>query len=174
MTQNQFVGTWRLVSWENRDEDGNVSYPVGQDAFGYVMYTEDGYMSATVMEANRPNFAVGDFLGGTPEEQAMAAQTYVAYCGKYEIQANKVIHYVEASLFPNWVGVKQERFFEFKGNLLSLSTAPMLMNGKQQTAHLIWQGVSSNKGHKPRTTISTRDWISQMTSPIKKLFGMMS
>jgi hypothetical protein len=55
-----------------------------------------------------------------------------------------------------------------------LSTAPMLMNGKQQTAHLIWQGVSSNKGHKPRTTISTRDWISQMTSPIKKLFGMMS
>lgn len=177
MTQNQFVGTWRLVSWENRDEDGNVSYPVGQDAVGYIMYTEDGYMSANLMKANRPNFAVGDLLGGTTEEKVRAAETYIAYCGQYEIQANdrKVIHRIKASLFPNWVGVKQERFFEFMGNnQLSLSTAPFLMSGKQQTASVIWERASTNKGQKPDTTISTRDRISQMAAPIKKLFGKIS
>jgi hypothetical protein len=145
--QNQFVGTWRLVSWENRDDSGNVSYPFGQDAVGYLIYTEDGYMSGTLMKAkaNRPNFAVGDILGGSTEEQARAVQTYIHYCGKYEIQVNKVIHHIEASLFPNWVGINQERFFEFQGNRLSLSTPPLLMNGKQQRGYLIWERTSRPK-----------------------------
>jgi hypothetical protein len=146
MIQNQFVGTWRLVSWENRDEDGNVSYPMGQDAVGYIMYTEDGYMSANLMKANRPTFTAGDLLGGTPEEKARAAETYIAYCGQYEIQTNKVIHHIKASLFPNWVGLKQERFFEFIGNnQLSLSAAPFLMSGKQRTARVLWERVSRQK-----------------------------
>jgi len=147
MTQNQFVGTWRLVSCENRDADGQISYPYGEDAVGYITYTADGYMSMTVMKANRPHFAAGDLLGGSIDEQAMAAQTYASYCGRYEIQTNnKVIHHIEASLFPNWVGIDQERFFEFMANnQLSLNTAPFLVGGKQQTAHLIWESVGTNK-----------------------------
>jgi hypothetical protein len=42
---NPLIGTWRLVSWENRSvEDGEVSYPLGKDASGYIMYNQDGYM----------------------------------------------------------------------------------------------------------------------------------
>lgn len=145
MMPNQFVGTWRLVSWENRDDSGNVSYPFGQDAVGYLIYTEDGYMSGTLMRANRPSFAGQDILGGSLEEQARAVQSYIAYCGKYEIQSNKVIHHISASLFPNWVGITQERFFEFQGNQLSLSTPPLLMNGKQQRGYLIWERASGRK-----------------------------
>lgn len=139
--QNQFVGTWRLVSWENRDALGQVNYPYGKDAVGYLIYAADGYMSATLTKDNRPHFATGDVSGGTMEEQAMAAQTYAAYCGRYEIQADKVIHHVEASLFPNWVGTDQARFFEFTGGKLVLSTPPTLIGGKQQTSHLIWEHV---------------------------------
>ena len=138
---HQFVGTWRLISCENRDSDGQVSYPFGKDALGFLIYTDDGYMSATLMRANRPHFVVGDVLGGTQEEQAMATQTYLAYCSKYEIQDNKVIHHVEASLFPNWVGIDQARFFEFKEGKLVLSTPPLLLSGKQQTSYLIWEHV---------------------------------
>ncbi len=143
--QNQFVGTWRLLSWENRDESGNVSYPFGQDAVGYLIYTDDGYMSGTLMKANRPSFAGGDVLGGSTQEQAMATQTYIHYCGKYEIQSNKVIHHIETSLFPNWVGINQERFFEFQGKQLSLSTPLLLMNGKLQRGFLIWERASQQK-----------------------------
>ncbi|HEY9674520.1 MAG TPA: lipocalin-like domain-containing protein [Waterburya sp.] len=143
--QSQFVGSWRLISWENRDDSGNVSYPFGQDAIGYLIYTDDGYMSGTLMKANRPHFAGQDILGGSIEEQARAAQSYIHYCGKYEIQTNKVIHHIEASLFPNWVGINQERFFEFQGNQLSLSTPPLLMNGKQQRGYLIWERTGTPK-----------------------------
>lgn len=37
MTQNPFVGTWRLVSCELRGSDGQVSYPLAQDAVGYII-----------------------------------------------------------------------------------------------------------------------------------------
>jgi Lipocalin-like domain len=46
MTPNPLIGTWRLVSWENRSlVDGQISYPLGKDAAGYIMYNQDGYMS---------------------------------------------------------------------------------------------------------------------------------
>jgi len=35
MASNPLIGTWRLVSWENRSvEDGQVSYPLDEDATG--------------------------------------------------------------------------------------------------------------------------------------------
>ena len=139
MVQNQFVGTWRLVSFELKDTNGEVSYPYGQDMIGYLMYAEDGYMSAVIMAANRPKFSSEDFLGGSTKEKIVAIQTYISYCGRFEIQDKKVIHYVEASLFPNWVGVYQERFFEFMENHLSLTTPPLMIGNKQVTGHLIWQ-----------------------------------
>lgn len=141
MTKEQFLGTWRLVSWEIRDSEGNVSYPYGKDATGLLIYAPDGYMSGTLTKSNRPHFAAADLFGGTLEEQALASQTYLAYCSRYEIKEKSVLHYVELSLFPNWVGIVQERFFEFKDGQLSLSTPPMLGQGKQQIGYLIWERV---------------------------------
>ncbi len=141
MVQNRFVGTWRLVSWENRSTDA-ITYPFGQDAVGYIMYNEDGYMFVAIMTTNRPPFVSGDILGGSLKEKAAAAETLISYCGTYEIQRDRVIHHIEVSSFPNWVGVDQERIFEFKENRLVLSTLPLLVGGKQQTAHLVWERVS--------------------------------
>lgn len=73
MAENQFVGTWRLVSLELRDAEGLAIYPYGQDAIGYLMYTPDGYMSAHIMKAHRSNFAAFDMGAATHEEQAIAA-----------------------------------------------------------------------------------------------------
>ncbi len=52
---------------------------------------------------------------------------------------NRVIHHIKISSFPNWAGVDQERIFELKGNKLLLSTPPLLLSGKQQTAHPVWE-----------------------------------
>jgi hypothetical protein len=139
MTPNPLIGTWKLVSWENRTLDGQVSYPFGKDAAGYIIYTNDGYMFVSIMRAKREPFASGDLLGGSLEEKANAAETYLSYGGRYEYQGDAVIHHVELSLFPNWVGGEQERLVELSGTRLILSTAPFLLGGKQQTAHLIWE-----------------------------------
>jgi len=142
MTENKFVGTWQLVSFELRDDDGHVTYLYGKDAIGYIMYAEDGYMSVVIMTASRPKFARGNILLGSTEEKAAAAETYLSYCGKYEILDGKVIHHVEASLFPNWLGVDQERFFEFKGDRLLLSTPPIIYNnGQRLTGYVLWERV---------------------------------
>jgi hypothetical protein len=142
MTPNPLIGTWRLVSWENRSlVDGQISYPLGKDAAGYIMYNQDGYMFVAIMGPNRLKFAANDLLSGTPEEEAQAEETYVSYCGQYDFDGDKVVHHVELSLFPNWVGVDQERLVELAGNRLTLSTPPILLRGIQQTAHLIWERV---------------------------------
>src|ERR671920_990307 len=134
MTTNPLIGIWRLISWENRSLDGQkISYPLGKDAVGYIMYNEDGYMFVAIMRPNRVKFAAGDLLGGSAEEQAQAAGTYVSYCGRYEFRGDTVIHHVDVSLFPNWVGVEQERLVELRGNRLTLSTRPILLGGMQGT-----------------------------------------
>jgi lipocalin-like protein len=141
MTPNPLIGTWRLISWENRSVDGRVSYPLGRDAVGYIMYNQDGYMSVAITRPNRAKFAAGDLLGGSTEEKAQAADTYVSYCGQYEFRGDTVVHHVGLSLFPNWVGVEQERLVEITGNRLTLSTRPTLLRGEEQTAHLVWERV---------------------------------
>ena len=142
MTSNPLVGTWRLISWEIRSVDGQkISYPLGKDAVGYIIYNQDGYMSVAISRPNRQEFEAGDLLGGSAEEKAQAASTYVSYCGRYEFYGATVSHHVDLSLFPNWVGVEQERLVELRGNRWSLSTRPMLLGGIQQTAHLIWERV---------------------------------
>jgi lipocalin-like protein len=141
VTPNPLVGRWRLVSWENRSVNGQLSYPLGQDAVGYILYDEDGYMFVAIMRPNRAKFAAGDLLRASTEEKAHAAESYVSYCGRYEFHGDTVIHHVELSLFPNWVGVDQERLVALSGNRLILSTRPMLLAGTEQTAHLMWERV---------------------------------
>jgi hypothetical protein len=140
---HQLAGTWKLVSWENRDADGTVNYPMGRDAKGYIMYTPDGYMSVVISHPERPAFASGDIGGGTVEELARAAASYISYCGRYEVRPESIVHFVEASLFPNWVGTIQERFSELQGSTLILSTAPFLFAGQERRAYLIWQRVTA-------------------------------
>lgn len=141
MRRNPFVGTWRLMSLEMRKPDGQASYPLGRDAVGYITYTEDGYMSVALMSAGRSKFAAGDIRRGTVEEKVAAAETYVSYCGRYEIRNDRIIHHIAVSFFPNWVGGRQERHFKFDGNRLALSSSPFLADGIQQTVHLLWERV---------------------------------
>jgi hypothetical protein len=40
---------------------------------------------------------------------------FVAYGGRYSFSGDRVIHHVEMSLFPNWVGSDQERTVSLTG-----------------------------------------------------------
>jgi hypothetical protein len=139
MIDNNFLGTWKLISWYFKHENGEVNYPFGEDAIGYLIYTANSYMSVHIMSANRPMYV--DSNSPTPEEILAIADTCLTYCGKYEILADKIIHYPEVSTEPTMVGVAQERFFEIRDNTILLSTPPFEMNGVQTTSHLVWQRV---------------------------------
>jgi hypothetical protein len=139
MNSAAVVGTWTLESWEVVDANGAVDYPFDRTPIGYLMYDPEGYMSVAFMPAGRTPFGAADILGGTPEEKSAAIGTYIAYCGRYEVNRDRVFHHIEASLFPNWTGATQERIVNLTGDTLRISTPPLLIKGKVQTAHLVWK-----------------------------------
>jgi Lipocalin-like domain len=146
MTSNPLIGTWRLLSWENWSvEDGVVSYPLDKDATGYIMYNDDGYMFVAIMAPHRLRFAHDDLLSAAKEEEALAEEAYLSYCGRYDFLGDRVVHHVHMSLFPNWIGADKERLVDLRGERLTLSTRSLLLRGVQQTAHLTWERVSTSE-----------------------------
>jgi hypothetical protein len=63
---------------------------------------------------------------------------FVGYAGRYSFHGDRVVHHVELSLFPNWVGSNQERSSSLPGDRLTLSASPLLLAGKQQIPRPIW------------------------------------
>ncbi len=142
MADNPLVGTWRLVSFEVRGADGRVRFPYGRDAAGYIMYGADGFMSVQFGPADRPRFADDDFGGKSDGEWAAIARGYTSYCGRYELRGDRVLHHVELSLFPNWVGQTQERFLSLDGDRVTLRTPPFRVRGEERTGVLVWERVA--------------------------------
>lgn len=136
------IGAWKLISFQIQKENG-VVYPFGKNAQGSLIYTESGRVSAQVMRPDRPQFASGDQMRGTTEEIKLNFEGFVSYYGSYEFDRKKglVIHYMEGSLFPNWEGQRQKRFFELSGNRLKLSTPPTLWGGGEAVGVLIWERI---------------------------------
>lgn len=140
------AGTWRLVSFESRDEAGTATHQMGPDAIGQLMYDAAGNMSVHLMQPERTRFASGDRLEGTDKEVRMAFEGYHAYFGRYSVDtdAHTVTHRVMGSSFPNLVGSAQVRVFALEGDRLTLSTPPIRAGGRSITSVLVWERVTSD------------------------------
>lgn len=138
ISARDFIGTWLLVSCEHRLRDKTIVYPFGKAAKGLLIYTKDGHMSGTLMANGRRKFVSRELFGGTAEEKVNAAETYLHYAGRFEVSGTQVLHVVEFSLFPNWVGSIQKRFHRFFEDKLELRVGPFIAGGIKQTAHLVW------------------------------------
>ena len=132
--QDRLVGTWKLVSFEDRRPTGEVTHPHGRDPLGVIMYDNAGRMAAQIMNRGRPDFA--DRRQPTPEEKKTAYDTYIAYFGSYSVNESEgtVTHHVEGGLNPNAVRSDLKRSFEFSGNRLILKPVG-------QTSVLTWERV---------------------------------
>ena len=139
MIAEDLIGTWKLKSIQTRDEKDELVRK--GERTGYLIYNNDGYMAVAFMKEDRPYFKSGDIRGGSPEEKIAAFNGYVSYAGQFIVKENKVVHNIEVSLFPNWVGEKQERIFELEDMQLTLSTQLMLVGGSQLSTHLVWERI---------------------------------
>ena len=139
LVREDFIGTWRLASVETRKEDGSLHRRGSR--MGYIIYSADGYMSVAFMKEGRSEFASGDIRGGTVEEKVEALNGYISYSGRFEVAGDSVYHNIEVSLFPNWIGEKQERYYKFEGNTLILRTPLQLVGGMMLSSHLVWEMV---------------------------------
>jgi hypothetical protein len=137
------VGGWRLRRWVALDEDGTETLPMGADANGLLTYTGDGTMIVVIGRADRPPFGSDDVMGGSEAERAGAFASFLAYGGRYEVVGGSVIHHVEASLFPNWVGTAQRRTWQFEAGdrRLTLVSPPLAVGVTRRTQRLTWERI---------------------------------
>ena len=144
MSNDSFVGAWRLVTFEFRKTDGGVIHPFGAEAQGSIIYTESGRYAAQLMRKDRPRLKSGDQMKGTLEEVRANYQGCISYFGTYQVDHEKsaIIHHVEASIFPNMEGSQQERFFELSKNRLQLKTPPLRLNGEKAVGILQWERMA--------------------------------
>jgi lipocalin-like protein len=133
---DEILGRWRLVAMESR-EDASKDWerPYGETPLGYIQYGSDGFMSVQISRMPRPKFASGEDLTPTPAEGRDAYLGYAAYFGSYTVDGSTrtVIHHVEGSLWPGFVGTDQRRPATLDGDRLTLS------DGK--TFRVVWERV---------------------------------
>ncbi|MYT34082.1 MULTISPECIES: lipocalin-like domain-containing protein [unclassified Streptomyces] len=142
-TPQQLVGSWRLVSYRLSGSD--AAYPLGKDAHGLIIYTDDGHMSVQISAPGRSAYTDGEVHGGTGAEQAEAARGYLAYAGTYTVTDDIIEHHVEHSLFPNWENnVLPRRATLDENHRLHLKLVkPVIVEGQERGGVLTWERAES-------------------------------
>jgi hypothetical protein len=133
------IGCWTLRSCRSVRENGEVSYPFGQNATGLLLYTPDNHMAVQIAAADRGSIGADNppSPAAGAEQRANAFSTYLAYFGTYEVERDRVIHDVQTSLFPDWSGQRQVRAFTLDGGTLTLTR-------DAETPRLSWSGSASS------------------------------
>jgi hypothetical protein len=138
--KERIVGTWKLLSWVYSNDKNETVHYFGDDVYGILMYDRSGNMNAQLTRANREKFASNSIDVGTTTEIEKAFKSYLSYFGKYyEKVPGEIVHVVEGSLFPNWIGQEQLRYGRIEDNHLYLSTPPIAVSGTTVQFHLKWQ-----------------------------------
>jgi hypothetical protein len=115
------VGTWRMISWTKKDiVTGEVTHAMGPNPQGFMSYQPDGRMISLVVDSRRPALK-----GPTPsqDEKARLFDSMLAYSARYTLTEDKLIHDVDLTYNPSWVGV-MERPCKIEGDSLIISDAP--------------------------------------------------
>jgi hypothetical protein len=123
ISKNDLIGTWQLQSWTvgyaDRDD---FSYPFGEEPEGLLLYSNDGWMSASIGVPGRERLSENVSYRKIPDTvKAAAFSSYFHYAGRYQVVEGDVIHYVIQSLNPNFPGSEQLRHAELDGQTLVLS-----------------------------------------------------
>jgi hypothetical protein len=124
------VGTWRLVYSISIEPGGKEEYPFGEDAVGYIYYSDTGRMAVQISRKSRD----------PARDISHPRRDYLAYFGRYEIDTEKQVvrHFVEGQLFAGDHPEVLERKYRFDGDLMSLRP----LDGTNR--EIVWKRVSED------------------------------
>jgi hypothetical protein len=136
------VGSWRLVSYEDKPPKGPSVFPFGIRPQGLLTYDATGHMALQIMKVPHPKVASGDDAKMTPAEKQDLLDAYVAYFGRYRVDAARsvVVHQVDGDLYDVFVGRDEERPFTLTGDRLEL-TPTWKQDGQQWTGVRVFERV---------------------------------
>ena len=139
MEIKKFIGTWKLLKWSATGTEGMVHFPFGEDALGFITYTDQYQMNVMLMKADR-NHLDKNILSKSNKSLDIidAYHSYISYGGQFEVipEENLIIHRITMSSYPNWTNKNEKRKYEFYNNQLILETSFDQMNHQ-----LVWERI---------------------------------
>ncbi len=135
-THATVVGAWKLISYEDKDSNNTSVFPYGKTPAGLFIYGVTGHMSVQIMKTPPPDVASDDWDRFTVQEKVALYDGYVAYFGRYEVDAARHVltHLPEADLSRLYIGRREERPYQLEGDRLTLRET-WTQSGKK------WSGV---------------------------------
>jgi hypothetical protein len=143
-TANELVGSWTLEAFDVSSSEGDTTQPFGLDPSGTIIYDRGGNFAVQLANRAVSPFVSGDMRGGSDSEVRAAYEGYIAYFGTYVVDETEgfVVHKIEGSLFPNWAGQDQKRYYRLEGGALTLTTPPTPFGNTDIVAVLTWKRLT--------------------------------
>ena len=95
-------GTRQLAAWRRIAADGTISYPLGADPRGQLIYASNGMTAVQIAAASRPPITTGDPLGGETAARADAYSTYLAYLAPMKSRTSRASRsYIISTVVPS-------------------------------------------------------------------------
>ena len=139
---SQLIGTWRLVSREDRTATGErrTDAGLGADPLGLLIYDTAGNFAAQFMKRDR----TGDEVAVTARaglNNSAAVNGYDAYFGGYTVDeaSGSVTQVLYGALSPGDVGKTVTREMRVDGDTLTIKLATTTGDGGPVTRTLIWR-----------------------------------
>lgn len=134
MNENKFVGAWSLFS-SVQSRNGLLSKTFGDPPSGQIQYTNEGRMSAFLMDPRWEKVGVN---------ASKQADLFFSYGGRWELKGDEVHHFIEFCSAPSKIGATLVRSFRFiNEDEIELSTAPETSpSGNVYETKLIWKRFS--------------------------------
>lgn len=135
--KEQLLGTWTLISWEQKKADGTRSLRYGESPVGIAFFDAGGRYVITVMRSHRANYASGALWQSTAQEDKATADGTITYFGTYSVSEadSSIAIHIEGSSFPNWNDAVQKRFVAIAQDRLTLTVRPPTGD----TVQIIWK-----------------------------------
>ena len=148
ITEQDLVGTWRLVSVETIRPNGEVIYPFyGRHPEGLLIYDRSGWMSVQIVSDPKPTVPTSSsregFLAAPAADKVTAVNGYYAYYGTwtFDASAQTVTHHIQQSLYPGEKETDGLRRLLLEGNRLTLFAKTHEMD-EDHERRLVWERVT--------------------------------
>ncbi len=127
--QQQAAGFWQWMSAGLTDAKGVIVRPARRDP-SVIVYTPTGHMAVVYLPPPGRKTIAGS--QPTAEEAQAALQDSVSYFGTYIVQPKSqyVVHYRLAITDPGQTGSSLMRYFDVKGDQITLKFPPTQLNGE--------------------------------------------
>ena len=139
-TDALFVGAWALESFTEMLSDGSSVEPMGRSPQGFLLYTEEGMVSAQLTGPTSGSYELPSREARESHGNPKNETPYIGYCGTFTVNEDvqEIVHIPLVAHDRSLVGKALRRKFHFNADRLTLTiSTPEAIEGTTES-RLVW------------------------------------